>query len=721
MKHLTAARRGATLRRARRRCRPCGRRGRLACRALLWLSCAAAWPSCASQQKSSAPVVKALDIEGNHRLSTREIKSKILTNETGWWWPFASKQRFDPVAWQSDLARIERLYETCGFYQAQVLKDEVIPRGKDEVALKVSLSEGPPTRIGSVALTGLDALPADQQAKVRKGLPLQSGSVFLESDWEAAKAQVSGRLRALGYATAQLEADARVDVGTHLAALSIAARPGPRYYFGEVAVKTAPRAQIPAAWIWEQARLAIPEGTAFNDGALDEAQRRVFGMGVFATVKVTAGQPDPTRARVPVMVDAQEAPFRTLRLGGGVRLDEIRNEARLLTEWTNRDFRGGMRKLTAHLEVGWAFIPNTYAVITNQVSAGPRNGPIARASLGFEQPRLLGRPSLRERSSLEVERTLEQAYNAVSTRLTNGVVWQPHSSLSIFPAHHLELDYLNGPPISSAASAPLTLGCATTSNSCVVWLSYLEELITWDRRDNLLEPRRGFYASLSLHEGGGPLGGNFTYFRVLPDVRGYVSFGEDRSLTLSTRLRAGDLWTASGRPEDSAVVTRFYAGGALSMRGFNDRRLSPLIEAPAPLSPGVAPTTLTLPIGGNGLIDGSFEARYSLTRNLRVALFADYGQVTTGSIGPDDFAHVLWAVGFGVRYLTPIGPIRVDIARRLQRGRLPPLFVLDAAGQIVQVPSYPVDTSCFGLGGSRPNTPVTDNLCVLHISIGEAF
>ena len=75
-----------------------------------------------------------------------------------------------------------------------------------------------------------------------------------------------------------------------------------------------------------------------------------------------------------------------------------------------------MRKLTVHAELGWAFIPNVYAVATDDQSVGPRNGPIARLRFEFEQPRFLGRPSLRWRNTLEIDRTLEQAYDALSTR-----------------------------------------------------------------------------------------------------------------------------------------------------------------------------------------------------------------------------------------------------------------------------------------------------------------
>jgi translocation and assembly module TamA len=158
----------------------------------------------------------------------------------------------------------------------------------------------------------------------------------------------------------------------------------------------------------------------------------------------------------------------------------------------------------------------------------------------------------------------------------------------------------------------------------------------------------------------------------------------------------------------------------MSMRGFNDRRLSPLLLVPAPASaPGV---TLSLPVGGDGMIDGSFEARYSVTEALRVAAFVDYGQVTIGQVAPSDAGHLLWAVGLGLRYLTPIGPLRLDVARRLPFGRLPPLYAPNGPnGTIVEQPAYPVDEGCFGLFSSHPVTPVTDGLCVLQISIGEAY
>ena len=282
--------------------------------------------------------------------------------------------------------------------------------------------------------------------------------------------------------------------------------------------------------------------------------------------------------------------------------------------------------------------------------SAPRNGPIARLRFEFEQPRFVGRPSLRWRNSLEIDRTLEQTYNALSSRFMTGVVWQcARRRCRSFPSYRLEADYLDGAPVNSAATAPLTLGCETTNDHCFVWLSYLDTLIAWDRRDHAFDPRNGTYLSLSCRAGGGPLGGDFDYVRVLPDARGYYSFGDDRR---------ADAVGAAARRRAVAVVgePRRQRGGDPLLRG---RRRSRCAASPTggcrrccwcrrrPAHPNVS---VTVPIGGNGLIDGSFEARYSLTSSLRVA---GVRRLRPGDAraarSPATSAHVLWAVGVGVR------------------------------------------------------------------------
>jgi translocation and assembly module TamA len=259
----------------------------------------------------------------------------------------------------------------------------------------------------------------------------------------------------------------------------------------------------------------------------------------------------------------------------------------------------------------------------------------------------------------------------------------------------------------------LLLGCPGT---CV--LSYLEQRLTYDRRDDPQEPRKGIYASVALQEGGGPLGGSFDYLRIVPEMRGYISMLPGRRLTFAGRVRAGTLIPLSGGDLETPIVARFFSGGD-DMRGFSTQRLSPmrLVEKTDPQGDYDAEP---VPVGGNGLFEMTFETRYEIRRGIILAGFVDSGFVTSEdvSLNPSYFArNLFWSVGTGVRYMTPVGPVRLDLAYRLPVG--PGLRVYEEdPGSLTYLPSE----GCFGLGGGRPNRAgAPEGLCAIHLSIGEAF
>lgn len=140
---------------------------------------------CATTAPTADPVVKKLDIAGNHALSDGVIEDKILTTKTGWW-PFAQKYRFDPVVWTTDLERIKRLYGSYGYYQAEVVTAQATPDSPGGVDLKVELREGPVTRIGTIELQGLEAFAEARRGALLAKLPLIVGQTFEEKDWETA-------------------------------------------------------------------------------------------------------------------------------------------------------------------------------------------------------------------------------------------------------------------------------------------------------------------------------------------------------------------------------------------------------------------------------------------------------------------------------------------------------------------------------------------------------
>jgi translocation and assembly module TamA len=394
---------------------------------------------------------------------------------------------------------------------------------------------------------------------------------------------------------------------------------------------------------------------------------------------------------------------------------------RTVAEYSNRNFYGDLRRFTLRGKLGWAFLPSLFAVLRNDRTQVLRSEPIFTLTTEFEQPHLF-RPDLTGQISAELDKGVEQAFQYVGGRFRLGVLWQPHPAVSVIPSYNFEADSLQGEALLGGTAPQLAFGCP---EPCVI--SYLEQRVEWDRRNDRLEPTRGYYLALSFQEGGGPLGGAFDYLRIQPEARYYHTFGE--RLTLAAQLRLGTLIPTRGDDSQSPIIARFYSGGD-QMRGFGYHRLSPMFAVRTsnvvdPNNPFAAPIGAlpgeTVPVGGDGLFDGSVELRYALTENLVLAVFLDTGFVTREHFqfgNPSYFTDNLqYALGIGLRYRTVVGPIRVDFARRLNIG--PPLVVQQLPGQSI---SYPVDSGCFGLGNSgRSFAGAPDGLCNLQISIGEAF
>ncbi|WPB78669.1 BamA/TamA family outer membrane protein [Archangium violaceum] len=715
------------------------------------------------------PKVVDLKIEGAGEVKASAIKEKIVTSETPWWEPlnpFVGPNYFDENAWLADLRRIKRFYQSQGYYQMQLeseqLHDTVMRQGKDAVALRVKVrQEGEPTRVGTFEVKGMQALPPEHVSRVLAELPLRPARedeerpIFREEGWEETKALIQQRLRELGYAEAEVSGEVQVDLATSEAKVLLEVRPGPRYRFGNIFVATDANPQVKPLRIIEQAQGAIRKGEWYSESALSEAQARIFRMGVFGAVKVNRGAPDREARTVPVVVDVREAPFRSIRLGGGVGLDAARQEVRAVGEWTNRNFLGGLRRLTVGGRVGYAFIPTIGAAfdridtdgdgVLDSPNLSTPHGLVFQLSTQFEQPRFVAR-DLRLQTTLSAERGLEQAYNFIGGRLSGGVIWEPLPKFSLFPSYNLEIYRLQGQRglEDQTTVPPLVLGCPPNSGSdtCNISVSYLEQIAEWDRRDDIIAPKQGFYTALSLQEGGGPLQGDYDFLRVLPDVRGYYTFGDSGRFTLAARLRLGTLLTpvitneAGERiRQESAIVNRFFAGGGASMRGFNSRRLAPMNLVST--DENLAPVDRVVPIGGNSLVESSVELRVKLIGNLYLAAFHDTGLVGAGPLnfGPPQSdirkessrvfgSHHYQAVGLGVRYVTLVGPIRLDLARRLNIGR--PLPIFDPTTGTASTLGGLGD--CFGLGGVRQTEAATnlyagspEGLCTFFLSIGEAF
>ena len=468
-------------------------------------------------------------IEGAKKVKEGDVKKRILTTENSWV-PFSRRQYFDENAWKTDLRRIEKFYRAQGFYQAKVTGTVVKPHGQNEVDVFATVEEGDPTVISSVDLQGLGDLPEEHRKRLLDEVKLKVGQVFIVERWDGLKETLLHTLQDEGYAAATVQGEVKVGLDTRAADVMVSIDHGRRYRFGALSVKQYSSRVSP--WrITEQAAAEATPGEWYSLKAQSAAETRVFKMGIFGAVKVNPGEPNPGTLTVPMEVDAQESRFHTLAVGGGIAVDQTRQQVRARSTYIDRDFLGGLRKLTLDAVVGYAWIPNFYAT----TASGAQRGVVGSLTGELEQPRLFFRDLKLDTKLTLLERGIEPAYSYYGSRAKLGVVYTPTTRLTVTPSYNLEYYRLESGSAQLTGGAPtLLFGCP---ENCV--LSYVEELIEWDKRDDRQEPHHGYYLSLSLQQGGGILGGSFAYFRIVPEVRGYVSFLEDDKLTFAARLKAG--------------------------------------------------------------------------------------------------------------------------------------------------------------------------------------
>jgi translocation and assembly module TamA len=364
--------------------------------------------------------------------------------------------------------------------------------------------------------------------------------------------------------------------------------------------------------------------------------------------------------------------------------------------WQHRNWLGDLRRLTLDLRGGYAWVPTPFR---------PRKqGPVAKLTADFQQPGGFGR-WIDAAVRAEVERGIEDSYDFWAERLRLGTPLRLLSRLALVPSVNFEVyqlsntaaDFVPGSPVAPGSSEPVLENCQ--GNNCL--LAYLEQLVAWDARDNPMNTLSGWYASLTVQEGLAVGGYGYRYLRLLPEFRGFYPLG--RGSVLAFRTRVGALMPISEQG-DPPVVSRFNAGGPLSMRGYYTNRLSPMIRQDKEW----------VSVGANGMADGSVEVRFDLAGALGGAVFVDAAGVSDYSAVPTEYQKALdpttlqWATGLGLRYRTPFGPLRVDVGVRLPN---------DLAKGVPFTERFPAVPYTFWEDG----TPHRETIVAIQIALGEAY
>jgi outer membrane protein assembly complex protein YaeT len=610
---------------------------RSALAAFLLMLLAPAGSACREDGEGPRPYVRELSFEGIHSVDEDDLRSVLATKQGGWL-PWSPKPPFARQQFTDDLKRIERYYAEHGFPRARVESLDIRRAGELGLRIRVVVDEGRPTIVERVTLVGFDELPKAHVDELRRRLPVRVGQPRDNQAVATARDAAARELRDHGHAYGEVQALEGPGSAPGRVTLTFAAEPGPETRVGSVTIEG--NRSVGEDVIRRQ--LTFAPGDVFRLGQVQRSQRRLDNLELFQFVNVAPQKTESQPAEVPVTVTVAESKHRRLQLGVGYGSEE---KARATVNWRHVNFLGGAR--TAGIETKWSSLDRGL-----------------RAS--FVEPYFLApgyvlnvtgtqwwahEPIYRQRTSggtLAVTREIVQRRTELSPRIRSTVGL---SYIGEYQSYSVTEEALADPSLRDELIA---LGLDPDTGEGRGFLSGVALDFQRDTTRQPLDRRRGYVVAAHLETAGGLLGGDFRYREITLEGRHFLS------------LKPGLVWAnrASIGALDAADVSklpffkRYFLGGSMTLRGWGRYEVSPLEEGFA--------------VGGQSQLLITSELRYRVTDKLGLVAFVDAGNVW---LDPWDYdlGDLRYSVGPGVRYETPIGPVRVDLG--VQVNPIPGLLI----------------------------------------------
>jgi outer membrane protein insertion porin family/translocation and assembly module TamA len=658
---------------------------------------------CTSIPRGRAAVAH-VEIRGAQEISGTEIADKLATRASPRFLGLIPGFIYDPEIYnpylvETDLERVERYYEERGFYAAIVRSGLVRYLDDSHVEVSIEVQEGEPTRIRKLEIAGIQPLPEDIAEAVHAALRehLEQGARFEQTAYLDAEQAIWRALTDHGYAYASVSRSARVDLRGYFADVRFDVTPGEPAVLGAVNIQGL--AKIPEAPL--RRALALTPGEPYSTTALEEAQQAALELGVFSSVEVRPlrKDPPPTPAVIPIDIITTPTELKTVRLGAGLQLDTLQLETHLFAGWEHGNFLGGLRRLSLEVRPGVTLYPTRLGELSLPEDYLPELGLLAT----LRQPGFL---EARTSGSLRVEYNIYAVLNALNDgdtvlgyreARTVAALERPFGRhVRLQPSHNLQ------------TNTPFAYIGELAEDLESLVISYSELLLSLDFRDHIISPRKGARLQLPLQLAG--LVGDAADLRLKPDLSTFLPLGH--GWTLALRGSIGALFPfnyaraeTSARDAQIVFFRGFFAGGPSSNRGYSERGIGPHGALPFLYVDGIDPCSdapggrddCEVALGGFSVWEASIELRYARSGPLDFALFCDAADVARTRLSYSlDRPHL--SCGPGIRYATPVGPLRADLGVRV-----PGLQTLPGEA------AEPDPPELFGL-------PVA-----LAIGIGEAF
>jgi outer membrane protein assembly complex protein YaeT len=613
-------------------------------RSILVLSLLTSW--CVACKEEAKVKVSSLSLEGVHAVEEAQLRAALQT-KAGSWIPFSKKPAFDTEEFQRDLQRLRQFYTERGYPDARVTNvDVAFDEKKEHVRLTVTVREGEPTKVESMRFEGFEVLPERRRQGLERRLGLASGDVRDRRRVDAARTTALNVLQEFGYPYAKVTVDEMPGENAHGVAIVVRATPGQAATFGPIEVSG--NASVGEDVILRQ--LAFKPGDRYSAGRVRASQSKLSSLDLFRFAYVEPrginGEGGVQAPAVPMRITVAEDKHRQLSGAVGYGTEE---KARVRGEWRHVNFLGGAR--TLGLESKWSSLDRGVRLNFGEPWFFTRHLSFsAQAQTWDEREPVYRVTTYGGRAGISWRR---ERRNPVTRRGTTTSV--SATFIDEFTDYRVSDEALADPEIRNSL---ISLGLDPETGAGSGTLVSLRMQADHDTTSSRLDPQRGFALSGAVEQAGKFLPGAFTYTEFSGEVRAYFSTrrptatsGGRRGIVFAGRLRGATL--DAPPPVDVSVpfFKRYFLGGSTSVRGWGRYEVSPLTE-------------FGQPIGGLSVVESSGEVRVPFGTKLSAVAFVDAGSVGRNPwhLDPGGFRV---AVGPGVRYDTPIGPVRLDLGYQL--------------------------------------------------------
>ncbi|MHB1012386.1 MAG: outer membrane protein assembly factor BamA [Desulfobacteria bacterium] len=553
--------------------------------------------------------IKDVRIVGNRGLSAKTLRGQMTTKGRGLFHWITDSGHYSDEEWNDDMNAVVGLYQKSGYARMKILGVDNVWDNQGGIVKTVRIEEGPRYRVRKIEFRGNDHfLRPELLALLRNKEGAYLDYAGVEADQEA----VAVHYRDSGYLDVRVSSEVQLDEDAS-SVVRFTIVEGPHYRLGNIVVRGTLLTEA-AAILREN---PIPSGGTAGEKDLLRFQQAVYATGLYKSVRVQRVK-RPKEGVLDLVFEVEETLFFEVEYGGG---------------WgTDTGFRGLLGAKEKNLD-GLGRSVSMQAIVSQKEEKliGDLREPWIFGNRWKWEGGLTGLYQKAERVSFNLRKA------SVVASITRKVLERSTVSLQ----YELSRDEVWNVAPGAVLSAE-DRGFAT--------IAAVRALAVLDFRDDPFNPKKGYLLSGSAELATLPLGSSVDYWKLSGQSSFYFTVFRRSTIVLSGR--AGTARAFEGTQE-VPIQKRFFLGGRSTVRGFKEDTLGPK---------GADGT----PTGGDMMVNLNNELRVPLRYGLIGAVFIDAGSVWFARDPVNGF-DLRKSSGLGLRYLTPVGPIGLDYAWKLDR------------------------------------------------------